>query len=103
MVIECTVPGFMWLTFVSSRSAARAAAIGLAWFAFVWAVARACVQAVTGDEAQDYLFYAGTSKPSHWDMAANNHMLNSLGARLFTSIFGLSAISVRIPTLIGAA
>jgi hypothetical protein len=93
----------VWLKFVSSRSAARAAAIALAWFAFAWAVVRACVQAVTGDEAQDYLFYAGPFKPTHWDAAANNHLLNSIGSRLFASIFGLSALAVRIPTLMGAA
>ncbi|HEY1758233.1 MAG TPA: hypothetical protein VGG72_22875 [Bryobacteraceae bacterium] len=93
----------MWLKWVTSRSAARAVCIGLAWFAFAWAVARACVQAVTGDEAQDYLLFAGRPNASHWDASANNHMLNSLLARMFTSILGLSAFSVRIPTLIGAA
>lgn len=93
----------MLLKFVTSRNAGRAAAIGLAWFAFLWAVMRACVQAVTGDEAQDYLFYAAHNNPSHWDPAANNHMLNSIGERLFSTIFGLSALSVRIPTLLGAA
>ncbi len=93
----------MWLKFLTSRGAGRATALGLAWFAFLWAVARACVQAVTGDEAQDYLFYAAHNNPSQWDPAANNHMLNSIGERLFASIFGLSALSVRIPTLLGAA
>ena len=93
----------VWLKFVTSRSAARAVAIGLAWFAFAWAVVRACVQALTGDEAQDYLFFAGKASASHWDAAASNHMLNSMLARMFTSILGLSAFSVRIPTLIGAA
>jgi hypothetical protein len=78
----------MWLKFVASRSAARAAAIGLAWFAFAWAVVRASVQALTGDEAQDYLFFAGKAGPSHWDAAASNHMLNSMLARMFTSILG---------------
>jgi hypothetical protein len=93
----------VWLKFVTSRSAARAAAIGLAWFAFVWAVVRACVQALTGDEAQDYMFFGGRASPSHWDASASNHMLNSMLARMFTSILGLSAFSVRVPTLIGAA
>ena len=95
----------MWLKFVTSRSAARALAIGLAWFAFVWATVRAWLQALTGDEAQNFMFYGGTVHPSHWewDAVAANHMLNSLGARLFTYLLGLSAFSVRIPTLIGAA
>jgi hypothetical protein len=95
----------VWLKFVTSRNAARAAAIGLAWFAFVWAVVRAYVQALTGDEAQNYMFYGGRSIPAHWDWdaAAANHMLNSIGARLFTFLLGISAFSVRIPSLIGAA
>jgi hypothetical protein len=93
----------VWLRFVTSRSAGRAVAIGLAWFAFAWAVARACVQAVTGDEAQDYIFFAAHNDASYWTPAANNHMLNSLGERMFSTILGLSAFSLRLPTLIGAA
>jgi hypothetical protein len=93
----------MDLEFVTSRKAARAVTIALAWFAFAWAVARACVQAVTGDEAQDYIFFAAHNDPGHWTPAANNHMLNSMLERMFTSIFGLSALTVRLPTLIGAA
>lgn len=81
----------------------RAANIALAWFAFAWAVARACVQAVTGDEAQDFLFYVRRKDPSHWTPAANNHLLNSIGERIFTSIFGPSALTIRIPSLLGAA
>jgi hypothetical protein len=41
--------------------------------------------------------------PSHWSPSTNNHLLNSLLMRLFTSIFGLSHLSVRAPALIGAA
>ena len=93
----------MWLKFVVSRGAARILMVGLAGFAMVWAIARACAQAVTGDEAQAYLFHAATSSPTHWDAVAANHMLNSLLERLFTSVFGLSAFAVRLPSLIGAA
>ena len=91
------------LEFVGSRKAARAVTIALAWFAFAWAVTRACVQAVTGDEAQDYIFFAAHNDPGYWTPAANNHMLNSMLERMFSSVFGLSALSVRLPTLIGAA
>src|SRR5580704_13703793 len=90
------------LEFVSSPNAPRVINIALAWFAFAWAVARACVQAVTGDEAQDYIFFAAHNDPGHWNPAANNHMLNSMLERMFSSVFGLSALSVRLPTLIGA-
>ncbi len=93
----------MWLKHVTSRTIGRAIYLALAWFAMAWAVARACVQAVTGDEAQNFLFYASRNDPSHWIPAANNHMLNSLAERVLTPIFGLSALTVRIPTLCGAA
>ena len=77
--------------------------IGLGCFALAWAVARSCVQAVTGDEAQDYLLFARGDAGAHWTPSANNHMLNSLLERIFTSVFGLSALTVRIPNLLGAA
>lgn len=96
-------PAKRGLEFISSRNAGRAVAIALAWFALAWAVARACVQAVTGDEAQDYIFYAARNDPSHWTPAANNHMLNSMLERMFSGVFGLSALTVRLPTLLGAA
>ena len=35
--------------------------------------------------------------------ASNNHVLNSLLMRLFTSVFGVSHLSVRAPALLGAA
>ena len=76
--------------------------IGTAAFAFLWTVARAAVQSVTIDEADTYLAYAGPQGPSHWNPGANNHVLNSLLMRLVTSIFGASAITLRIPALIGA-
>jgi hypothetical protein len=79
------------------------ALIFLALFAFVWAIARACLQAVTGDEGETYTMWAGAPDPSHWLPAANNHILNSILIRLFTSIFGLSGLTVRIPALLGAA
>lgn len=91
------------LEFFSSGKLCRAVMIALGWFALAWAIARACVQAVTGDEAQDYLFYASHIDASHWTPAANNHMLNSLADRMFVSIFGLSALSVRLAPLMGAA
>lgn len=43
------------------------------------------------------------AEPSHWAPASNNHLLNSLLMRAFTTIFGISNLSVRAPALIGAA
>jgi len=77
--------------------------ISLAVFAFAWAVARASVQAVTGDEGQSYTLYAGRHFPLQWYPDSNNHILNSLLMRLFASVFGVSSLSVRTPALIGAA
>jgi hypothetical protein len=69
----------------------------------LWVVARAAVQSITIDEADTYLVFAGRSAPSHWAAAANNHMLNSMLMRLFTSLFGVYHLTVRLPALIGAA
>ncbi len=70
--------------------------------AFLWAVARACVQSVTMDEADTYLKFVGRAEIFHWFPAANNHILNSALIRLFTSIFGLSHLTLRLPALLGA-
>src|SRR5260370_6139278 len=74
-----------------------------ALFAMLWAIARACVQAVTLDEADSYLGYAQPAWPSHWYPSANNHVLNSMLMRLSTSVFGLSHLTVRAPAVVGAA
>jgi len=74
-----------------------------ALFALLWAVARACVQSITIDEADTYLVWVARPNPSHWEASSNNHVLNSLLMRLSTSIFGLSHLSVRAPALLGAA
>ncbi len=71
-------------------------------FAMLWVIGRACVQSITIDEADTYLMWVARPDPSHWTPAANNHVLNSLLMRLFTSVFGLSHLTVRAPALIGA-
>jgi hypothetical protein len=74
-----------------------------ALFALLWAIARACVQSITIDEADTYLVWVARHDPSHWQAASNNHILNSLLMRLSTSVFGVSHLSVRVPALLGAA
>ena len=76
--------------------------IGTALFAALWVLARAYVQAITIDEADTYLYWAGKSWPSHWTGGSNNHVLNSVLIRLFTSIFGVSHLTVRAPAILGA-
>jgi hypothetical protein len=68
----------------------------------LWAIARACVQSMTIDEADTYLFWVARPDPSHWEAASNNHVLNSLLMRLFTSVLGTCHLSVRAPALLGA-
>ncbi|MGO9258258.1 MAG: hypothetical protein ACLQU1_18375 [Bryobacteraceae bacterium] len=75
---------------------------GTAVFIFAWIVARASIQSITIDEADTYLAFVARPSPSHWEAAANNHVLNSLLMRLSTVLFGVSQLSVRIPALIGA-
>jgi hypothetical protein len=77
--------------------------IGTGAFVLLWTVARACVQSVIIDEADTFLAYVAPHGPTHWKGSANNHVLNSLLMRLTTSIFGASAITLRLPALIGAA
>jgi len=72
-------------------------------FAMLWTVARACVQSITIDEADTYLAWVRPEGPTHWTPHANNHVLNSMLMRLFTTIFGTSAITMRLPALIGTA
>ena len=85
------------------RFHSRLLLLGTALFAVLWAVARACVQSITIDEADTYLYWVARTTPAHWEAASNNHVLNSLLMRLFTSLFGLSHLTVRAPALMGAA
>ena len=74
-----------------------------ALFAMFWVVARACVQAITIDEAVAYSNFALPTIPSHWVAHSANHVLNSALMRLFTSVFGASHLTVRAGAVIGAA
>ncbi|HEY2013083.1 MAG TPA: hypothetical protein VGH38_06245 [Bryobacteraceae bacterium] len=71
-------------------------------FALFWVAARASIQSITIDEADTFLGFVGTPKPSHWIPASNNHVLNSMLMRLTTSLFGVSSLSMRLPALLGA-
>jgi hypothetical protein len=72
-------------------------------FAMLWAVARASVQSITLDEADTYLSFVGRPAPFHWWPFPNNQILNSALMRMFTLIFGVSHLTVRLPALIGTA
>jgi hypothetical protein len=76
---------------------------GLALFAMAWVIARAHVQSMTIDEATTYGHFVAPPRPSHWIANANNHVLNCILARLFTSVFGPSHLTVRAGAIAGAA
>ncbi len=84
-------------------AAGNFAVAATAVFALAWAVARAHVQSITIDEAQAYLSFASAPAPFLWYPAADNHVLNTMLIRLFTSIFGTYHLTVRLPALLGAA
>lgn len=73
--------------------------MGAALFAMTWALARACVQSITMDEAQTYLFFVARS--DLWYPFSNNHVLNSLVMWMTTHAFGNSILTVRTPALLG--
>jgi len=77
--------------------------VGTGVLTLLWIAARASLQSITIDEADTYIFNVWRSGPSHWEPSANNHVLNSMLMRLFTSIFGASPLTLRLPALIGAA
>jgi hypothetical protein len=77
--------------------------LGTAAFAVLWVIARSALQSITIDEADTYLAWVAPLGPTHWQPASNNHVLNSLLMRLFTSVFGLHYLTVRAPAVIGAA
>jgi hypothetical protein len=72
-------------------------------FALVWSILRAVRQAITLDEADTYLWFASREAKFIWYPFPNNHLLNSLLMWLCTRVFGVSALTVRLPALLGAA
>ena len=64
-------------------------------------VYRAVTQSVVYDEAFTYLaFLAGSPSRVFTEYTANNHVLFSLLARLTTGMFGLSELTLRLPTVV---
>jgi hypothetical protein len=76
----------------------------MAAFAFLWSVFRAVTQSVTLDEADTYLWFSGGQSAKFiWYGFPNNHVLNSLLIWISTHCFGISALTVRLPALLGSA
>ena len=75
----------------------------VAAFALPWSGFRAYQQSITLDEADTYFWFAGRGANYIWYLFPNNHVLNTLLIWLSTHAFGLSALTVRLPALLGAA
>jgi hypothetical protein len=65
-------------------------------------IARAWLQSATIDECDAYLTFSSLPWPSHWYASSGNHVLNSIVVRCFTSIFGLSHLTLRSGAVAGA-
>src|SRR6202035_1835943 len=71
---------------------------------FVLCVYRAATQSIVHDEALTYqLYLAGPAANLFNYFDANHHFLNTVLMRVTTSMFGFSALAMRIPALLGAA
>lgn len=82
------------------RLAAQALLLGL----FAVCVYRAITQSIVHDEALTWeLYIARPIGAIFYTYDANHHFLNSILARFTTTVFGLSAWSMRLPALLGAA
>jgi hypothetical protein len=82
------------------RNIAKALLVAL----FMVCVYRAFTQAVVFDEALTWeLYIAGPADKIFHTFDANHHFLNTLLMRLVTAILGVSAGTMRIPALAGAA
>lgn len=71
-------------------------------FAIFWAILRACVQAITLDEADTYFWFVARPVGYVFHPFSNNHVLNTLLMWIATHVFGTSIITVRAPALLGA-
>lgn len=86
------------------RKAPRIPAILLLGFLFAANVYRARTQSFTADEALTYNNFVSGSWRAVWvEYDANNHVLNTLLARLSVAVFGVSEFTLRLPSLAGGA
>ena len=76
---------------------------GAAVLVFALVAVRVSALSITIDEADSYLSWIRPTRPSYWTPAANNHVLNTLVTRFFTTFFGLSIFTLRSGALLGAA
>jgi hypothetical protein len=90
------------MTLVNRRVFEELCLILAALFAIFWAVLRACVQAITLDEADTYFWFVAKPLAYVFHPFSNNHVLNTLLMWMTTRAFGTSILTVRAPALAGA-
>ncbi len=79
-------------------------ALALLVFLFAVNVYRAATQSITIDEAFNY--HKHIAGPRFWQFeiyTANNHVLHTLLAKLSITLFGLSELAFRLPSVLGGA
>src|ERR1035437_284191 len=70
---------------------------------FTYTLLRAYLISITWDESQSYHEYIKNNivlLKTYDMMSANNHILNTLGGIFFTTIFGVSEFTLRMPSLV---
>ena len=63
---------------------------------------RAVVQSITIDEGDTYVWWVSGKVHQPWSPHSNNHLLNTYLIWIFVHLFGLSNVSMRLPSFIGA-
>jgi len=77
--------------------------LALALAAFALVAARAATQSVVIDEADSYILFAAHPWKTVFWPSSGNHVLNTLLTVVSTHFFGVSAFTIRLPALAGAA
>jgi uncharacterized membrane protein len=81
----------------------RFLACTILFLVFGLSVYRAAIVAISHDEALTYLWFLKTGAIGMLTYSANNHILFTICSKPFIKLFGVSALSLRVPSLIAAA
>jgi len=62
---------------------------------------RVVIQSIVIDEGDSYVYWVSGTDRLPWTPNANNHLLNTYLIWLFTHLFGLNNVSMRLPAFVG--
>jgi Dolichyl-phosphate-mannose-protein mannosyltransferase len=88
---------------VKPVSSSQVMAWSLLGAAFGVVVYRACVQPIAHDEALTFVWFLDGGVYKLLQFNSTNHVLFTLIAKVFVKVFGVSELSIRVPSVIGAA